>query len=235
MQLFLFAGIAGFALWQQRENGRAWLQAEAEREAQEAVRREEMAVAGFDELYDQCSEAWRAGLSIYWEPTALVWTHEGLLAYFIEGVDASSLRRVVCDAQGTWRGPRVARPLVELLPAEMEATESEIEVGIRDVLYLFRGTKLEGGLLAVELLVNPQANQVLIRRWRGLEGGAKPETEPADAPPFPLLLAGESLKIAQGSELPPLRELERRRWIGQSAQAFARIAEVLPPGAGSPS
>jgi hypothetical protein len=130
--------------------------------------------------------------------------------------------------------------LIELLPVErVESSSTDPQgnadhegAGIRGARQRFNEAKLEGGLLAVELLVHPHTNQALVRRWRGLEGGATPEVEPAEAPPFPLLLTGQELPLAKGIELPRLRELERWRWIEQSEQAFARIAEVLPEGAG---
>lgn len=244
LPLLAVAAFAGFALWDQRKEGLRWQQMEAEREALEAVQRDKLAVATFDTVYEQCSKMWGEVLGIYWEPSALVWTREGLTGYFLEGVDESSLRQVLCDAAGTRRGPRVVRPLVELLPAEMPAApaidagmtegsspegNTDLESGgIRSVLRRFEGAKLEGGLIAVELLVHPLTHQALIRRWRGLEGGAGAEVEPADAPPFPLLVTGEQFPLAPWVELPPLREPARSRWIEQTEQAFARIAEVLP-------
>jgi hypothetical protein len=227
------AGIAFFIYRDRQEDARRWQRQQAEQAAQVAARQPIFARGDFAPILELCQDGWRDDFHVYRPPAALAWTRSGLDGYFLEGTDSGTWRQLRCSACGVQRGPRVVRPLLELLPAEASpALNSAAEDRWKLALATLSRAPLGPADLAVELLPNPLTGAVLTRRWRGLEGGARPTTEPADAPPFPGLIAAPEFALAPGAAPPALRSPPRYRWGEQADAAFAVIAKALPTGAG---
>ena len=234
MPALVAIGVIGAFIYRDRqENGARLQQQEAERSARVAAREPVFARGEFDPVFALCRDAWSAELQMSQPPVALAWTRTTLDAYFLEGIDSSSWRRLSCSATGVLRGPRVARPLLESLPAEAApGADSAAEDPWQFALHALSRTPLGAGELAIELLPDPRTGKVISRRWRGVEGGAKPYLDPAGAPPFPALIADPGFVYAPGAAPPPLSVLPRHRWANQADAAFALIEKALPSGAG---
>lgn len=224
----------GFVIVRDRqENARLDQVGEAERAVEVAQRQAVFAAGEFAPVFALCSDGWRDAYSIYYQPQALAWTRRSLDGYFLEGTDASSWRQLRCSGDGFDRGPRVAAPLRETLPAESPAGSAAEEEDRWQLALAQLGTaRLGDDELAVELLPDPLTGAVLLRRWRGLEGGARADLEPADAPNFELLIAEPEFPLAAGAAPPKLRPLARHRWVHETDAAFAVIEQALPAGAG---
>ena len=228
--LVLAAGafVAGYAVHRERaERERQEQAAHAEVESRRAV----FARGQLGETLSLCREGW--GLDSYHEPVALAWTRESVDAYFFMGTDQSSLRQMRCGARGVSRGPRVAHPLEELLPAEAPAegigarAQGEWSRAVSEA----SSRSLREDELALELLLHPLTGQVLSRRWRRGERGASAVLHPPDAPPFAFLPAAPGFRPAPGVSASALRPLLRHRWITETDAAFELLSRELPTGA----
>jgi hypothetical protein len=226
-------GIGLVIVRDRREEARLEQAREAERAVRVAERQAAFAAGDFALVFALCSDGWRDAFSVSYQPQALAWTRRGLDGYFLEGIDTGSWRQLRCTADGFDRGPRVAAPLRETLPAESPVgSATDEEDRWRLALAQLGAAPLGGEELAVELLLDPLTGAVLIRRWRGLEGGARPTLEPADAPNLELLIAAPEFPLAAGAAPPKLRTLPRHRWAREADAAFAVIEKALPAGAG---
>ena len=233
LPLVALAGIGTLIYLDRQENAREAQRHEAERAAQVREQQQVFACGNFDQILELCQHSWSAELQVDYQLAALAWTWTCLDGYFLEGTDRSSWRRLSCIASGVERGPRVAHPLVESLPAEATpGADSQPEDRWEAALSGLAHAPLGPGELAVELLPDPRTGEMISRRWRGVEGGAKPYIEPANAPPFAMLIANAEFPLAPGAAPPPLRTLNRYRWAAQPNAAFALIEKALPPGAG---
>ena len=234
MPALVAIGVIGAFIYRDRqENGERLRQQETEQSARVAEREPVFARGEFDPIFALCRDAWSTELQMSQRPVALAWTWTTLDGYLLDGIDSSSWRRLSCSANGVQRGPRVARPLLESMPAEATpGLDAAADDNWQLALHALSRAPLGPGELAVELLPEPRTGVVLSRRWRGVEGGAKPYLEPADAPPFPALIADPGFAYAPGTAPPPLRTLPRHRWARQADAAFALIEKALPPGAG---
>ncbi len=232
----------GFLIYREHADAmREWQAQEAARRAREATRESLLARDELGPVLALCRDDWRQELSLYHEPAALAWTRQGLDAYFLEGTDRSSLRQVRCDARGVSRGPRVAVLLRPEAPAEAPPPPAEAppgsshevsdENGVPHVdLAALASYTLAPGDLAVEFVAHPLSGALFTRRWHAAEGGAVARSEPADAPPFPLLVSSPAFQPA-GSAPPRLQPLPRHHWVAEADAAFALIERALPKGA----
>ena len=119
MPALVAIGVIGAFIYRDRqENGARLQQQEAEQSARVAEREPVFARGEFDPIFALCRDAWSDELQMSQPPVALAWTRTALDGYFLEGIDSSSWRRLSCSANGVQRGPRVARPLLESMPAE---------------------------------------------------------------------------------------------------------------------
>jgi hypothetical protein len=224
-----------FATFQERnETARRTREEAAAGAARRAERRPVFARSVFGTVLDLCRADWRDELSLYHEPSALAWTRRGLDGYFLEGDDLRSWRHVSCDEEGVRRGRRVVHPfLASLVEATAEAANlSAVPEEEAWSLALARlSTAPEEPLeLAIEVVRHPFSGEVLVRRWRGVEG-VRPSLEPAGTPPFPLLVAEPAFPFAPGAQPPPLRPLARHDWLAETDAAFAVVEKALPAGA----
>ncbi len=219
---------------------------ESENRALEAARAPLFARRELRPVLSLCQGLWRDELKLYFEPAALAWTPDAVDAYFLEGTDRNSLRQVHCSARGVSRGPRVTNPTLSLLPAEappapVEATPAPAELPRSSGVATDAGGALHLDLaalpvsrlapddLAVEFLADPRG-VLLSRRWRGAEGGVTATTEPAAAPPFPLLIVSPTFRVPAPTP-PTLQHLARHHWPAEPEAAFALIEAALPRGA----
>jgi hypothetical protein len=220
----------GFFMWRtdQKEREQQLAMQKAEEDGRAAL----FARGNLGEMLDVCQKGWvNVGFS-YQEPVALAWTRRGMTAFFRQGTDQSSLRVVRCDAGGTSRGPRVSHPLHAQVPAEAPPT-AELEdahatwlIAVSEAL----ARSLEPSESAFELVQHPVTGRVLSRRWRAGAEGATATVEPADAPPFALLVdAGQVQPV--GATLPALEPLKRHTWTAETEAAFAFLAKAVPKGA----
>jgi hypothetical protein len=223
------AGLAGYAI--HREGVEAERLQQAQR-AQVASRGAVIARGQLGEMLSLCREGWTGELNFHYEPVALAWTRDGIDAYFRQGTDESSLRQVRCDARGVSRGPRVAHPLSDLLPAEAPSrTSTRAEEEWPWALGEASSRTFAAEDLAFELVLHPVDGTVLSRRWRAGERGAEATLDPGDAPPFAFLPASPGFRPAPGSAPRALRPLPRRRWITEEEAAFTLLEQALPKGA----
>jgi hypothetical protein len=235
LPLLLIGAGSGVAFFAQRENQRLWREREATERAERETRRRQLERAGFDETLALCAAGWRDQLGFHHQPSALAWTRRGLDGYFVAGTHLRSLRQLRCDERGVRRGPRVAHPLLA------ESAEATPEAGLDPdsdggaAWHLALGRLAEASRdadeLGVELIGHPLTGAVLMRRWRGAEGGATPQLEPPDAPPFALLIADAGFPFAPGAAPPALQPLTRSNWLAQPEAAFDVVARALPRGA----
>jgi hypothetical protein len=209
---------------------RQWEQQQATQRARVDARQALLARGDLGEILGLCRDGWRDEFHFHHEPTALAWSRTGLDGYFREGGDAHSLRQLRCDSRGVTRGPRVAYPLRDRLPAEApnDRTDAAAEAW-QLALQRVTSRPLGEGELAVEILAHPLTSAVLTRRWRAGEAGAVATVEPADAPAFDLLVAAPAFGPARGSASSALRPLARHHWLAEADAAFAVIGSALPP------
>lgn len=171
------------------------------------------------------------GAPFNYEPVGLAWTRQGIDAYFLQGIDTSSLRQVRCTASGVTRGPRVTRPLLGRLPAEARPDREETSQGEWGrAVERMSARSFEAKDVAFELLLHPATGVVLSRHWRALAEGAEVTVEPPDAPAFSLL-AAVAVQPASGKPVPSLQPLPQRLWTVDSDGAFALLEKELPKGA----
>ncbi len=149
----LLGGTVAVLVHRDRVEGERWREAEqAKATAREAV----FARGRLGEMLELCREGWTGELNFNYEPVALAWTRQGVDAYFVQGVDPGSLRQVRCNARGVSRGPRVAHPLDELLPAEAPAeAEAKAEGEWPRAHAVAASRSLGEGDLALELRAAP--------------------------------------------------------------------------------
>jgi len=226
----ILSGTVALLIYRDRVESGQWRKAEEERlRSREAV----FARGQLGEMLELCSEVWgKTEPSLAHEPVALAWTPEGIDAYFYQGADESSLRQVRCDAGGVFRGPRVAHPLHELLPAEAPSESgARVEGEWPRAHAVIASRSLDEGELALELLQHPVTGLVMARHWRSGEGGARATLDPPDAPPFAFLPTSAGFRAAPGFEVRTLRTLKRQRWIADEEAAFALLERELPAGA----
>lgn len=231
--LLLILGAFAVFVYREREQGaRAWQAQQKEQQARVAARRAALSSGRFDTAVELCREGWREGLGLHHEPIALAWTPHGLDGYFLEGSDRDSLRQVRCDAQGVSRGPRVRHPLQQNLPAEAPTdTEAASAEAWHLALAQWSARSFDTADLAVELLAHPLGGAVLQRRWRAGADGAHATVDPADAPPFPLLVALPRFHPAKSVALPALQAPSRHHWLAETDAALTVVERSLPPGA----
>jgi hypothetical protein len=199
--------------------------------ARVASRRAVFAGSSLAETLRFCRDGWREALALHQEPVALAWTRDRVDGYFVEGRDDRTLRQARCDASGVERGPRVARPLAASLPAESPPrSEGRDEGDAWSLAMAHLPDRLAEGEMAFELVRHPFTDEVFVRRWRTGASGAVAVTEPADAPPFPLLVAGR-FPVAPSPSLAPLTVVPRFDWAARPDAAFAVIERDLPLGA----
>ncbi len=91
-------------------------------------------------------------------------------------------------------------------------------------------TSFEPSDLAFELVLHPATGVPLSRRWRSGPERATAVLEAADAPAFAFLPASPGFEPFPGSAR-LLRLLPRKRWLADSASAFALLSKELPKGA----
>jgi hypothetical protein len=230
--LMALAAIGGFVYdMVRRDNEQARQQHEADL-AVEASREAVFARGDLSEMLELCSKGWQDGMSLYYTPVAIAWTRTAVDAYFLSGTDVASVRQIKCDAKGVEPGPRVELPIGEKMPAEAaegrdgDEAQGEWQAAINRTA---TGT-FAAGEVAVELLRHPYTGQAVSRRWRGGPEGASATLDPPDAAPFAFLPASTTFPFV-GKAPPALRPLERKRWITQSAEAFALLAREMPKGA----
>lgn len=230
---FILIGVVAFTLYRQdRESTERWREERRAQAAAAADRRQRFAAGDLAETLRICRLAWVEELSAYSDPAALAWTRNGLDGYFYSGVDAASWLRLRCDADGVRADQRFERPFIDQMPAEARpAVEATTEGAFQRALGRLVETPLAAGELAVELTTDPVTGAALVRRWRGVEAGARPVLEPPEATPFPMLVAEPSFPLAPGTAPPPLTPLPRYRWADDSDRAFEVIARALPRGA----
>lgn len=221
---------------QREETARRVREEEAAQAAQRAERRPVFERGDFAAILDLCRADWRYHLSFHHEPSALAWSRRSLDAYFLEGADLRSWRQVRCDEEGVHRGPRMTHPFLATLAeatAEAGTTSAEpAEEAWQRALARLAAAPRDPLELAVEVVRHPFTGEVIVRRWRGVEGGARPSVEPAGAAPFPLLVADPGFPMASGTAAPPLRPLPRHDWLAETDAAFAVVEKALPAGAG---
>jgi hypothetical protein len=226
--LGILSGTVALLVHRDRVEGERWREAE---KAKAAVREAVFARGQRGEMLELCREGWTGELNFNYEPVGLAWTRRGVDAYFVQGVDESSLRQVRCDARGVSRGPRVAHPLHDLLPAEAPAeAEAKVEGEWPRAHPAAAGSFAEGEV-ALELLRHPVTGLVLARHWRSGEGGATATLDPPDAPSFAFLPASPGFRAAPGWAPRALRPLARHRWVAEEDAAFALLERELPKGA----
>ncbi len=231
----VLAGFAVLIVQDHRDVARRAREEEALQSALRAERQQVFARGWFDPVLELCRAGWRDALSFHHEPSALAWTRRSLDGYFLDGNDVRSWRQLRCDADGVRRGPRVAHPLLtplaEATPeagSESAAADEEAwQLALRQLSTAPRGAQEHG----VEVARHPLTGAVLVRRWRGVEGGAVAALEPAGASPFPLLIAEPEFPMAPGAAPPPLRPLARYDWLAQPDAAFDLVERSLPAGA----
>jgi hypothetical protein len=232
------SGLIGFAAFgffiydmARRDKEQARQQHEADL-AMEASRQAVFARGDLAEMLKLCSEGWQSRMSFYYTPVAIAWTRTAVDAYFLSGTDVASVRQVKCDAKGVEPGPRVEFPIEEKMPAEaaQERDADEAQGEWQAAINRTSTGKFDAGEVAVELLRHPFTGQAISRRWRGGPEGASAALDPPDAAPFAFLPASTKFPVV-GKAPPALRPLERKRWITQSAEAFALLAREMPKGA----
>ena len=225
----LLGGTVAVLVHRDRVEGERWLEAE---QARTAAREAVFARGQLGEMLELCREGWTGELNFNYEPVALAWTRQGVDAYFVQGVDPGSLRQVRCNARGVSRGPRVAHPLDELLPAEAPAeAEAKVEGEWPRAYAAAASRSLGESDLALELVQHPVTGLVLARQWRSGEGGARATLDPPDAPPFAFLPTSPGFVPVSGSAPRALRALRRHRWLTEEEAAFALLERELPKGA----
>lgn len=231
--LIPLALVAAFIYHEHRlENARyqTELTEQAQREAEQARL---FARGEFDVVWQRCREHWVSELSFYQPPQALAWHRGGITAYFEQGIDRRSWRRVDCAADGVHRGPRVQLPIALPLLAEQPLDQADQPLDEGWQLAELSGSLLDGDLLGVELLQLPDG-RALRRDWRGLEGGASARVrvfggDDADLPTLPLLFA--SVPFTLTDPLPTLTPLVASNWAAKPHQALDLVQPLLPEGA----
>lgn len=230
--LLILGAFAAFVYREREQGASAWRAEQAEQRARVAARRAALSSGRFATVLELCRQGWRDELGLHHEPAALAWTPHGLDGYFLEGSDRDSLRQVRCAAQGVSRGPRVRHPLQQKLPAEAPTdTEAAADEAWHLALAEWSARPFDPADLAVELLAHPLGGAALRRRWRNGPDGALATVEPADAPPFPLLVALPRFHPAKSAALPTLQALSRHHWLVETDAALAVVERSLPPGA----
>lgn len=230
---FLGLAVAAVGIYLVERDG--WRRGAEIARAEAAAAEERRALLAAGELgasYAYCEAEWQAIGAWVW-PLAVAYSRQELVVYSPLGVDGSSWQQLVCDEQGVRRGPRSTRPWRNLLPAEapVEGLEEDSPTPVHVVSRL-AGASLAFDELALEAGVHPVTGELVVRRWRGLEGGATPAVDPADAPELPSLLTTISFSLAAGvAAPPPLEELRRYRWADESDAAFDLLERSLPRGA----
>ena len=199
--------------------------------AEQASRAAIFARGKLGEMLTLCKSGWE-NLD-FSAPVALAWTRQGVDAYFHQGSDSSTLRRVRCDANGVVVGPRFNHPLHEQLPAEAPTeTEQETTSWLWGHAVEEESSKsLDASEVAVELLKHPVTGRVLTRRWRAGAEGAMAVVEPADAPPFAVLLSPGQVHPLPGAAPPAAVPIPRRRWTVETEAAFAFLEKTIPKAA----
>jgi len=229
----LMAGAFAFMIYSDRKAGEEAQRAEAATRAARSATWNALSQRGdLEAALARCRDAWAGDLSFHHAPLAIAFSRDELDAYFVEGNDRSSLRQVRCEAQGVSRGPRVAHPLHALLPAEASTTPAGAtgDEWVGEMRRLAART-LDAGDLAIELAVHPATGGVVVRRWRSGPRGPEAVLEPAETPPFALLIASTRFRPGEGMAPPPLQALARNHWLLQTEQAFALLGRELPKGA----
>lgn len=223
-------GFAAYAIRRERAESERQQQA---LDAQVASRAAVFARRQLGEMLALCRRGWEGELGFGYEPVALAWTREGVDAYFFQGSDTGSLRRVRCEARGVSRGPRVAHPLDEPLPAEAPSKADEPDQA--EWLHAVgraSARSFGSGDLAFELLRHPVTGAVVSRAWRAGPERAEATLDPADGPAFAFLPASPAFQPAPGAAAKAVRLLPRKRWLAQVEAAFALLEQSIPKGAG---
>jgi hypothetical protein len=238
--LLLIAAASGLYFYaiptlQKRQLEQSQMTADAEKATQYPESSFDFANATFLQTWTFCRERWQVNNGQYFEPFGLAWTRTGMDGYFIAGDSMDTLRRFSCNAEGTARGPRFARPWMARQPAESSSDANEaVPQNWRSTMLSLEAKTLTQGLNAMEFLVDPQDNAIMLRRWDGVEAGAiaTPDYMMTGGIVFPLLIAAPPFSFAPGSAPAPLTELTRYHWLSQTNDAFALLAKSLPDTAG---
>lgn len=226
-------GVLAVVIVRDRMESAEYLSVTAAEEARQVAERTRLFRQGtLAEILDSCRSGWRDSLNYYHEPSALAFTRNRIDGYYLDGADARTWRRLECNAHGMKRGPRVERPFLDALPPESPdpgwtAWGEAWHIALSQI-----GTeRLTDDELGLEVLIHPATLAVIIRRWRGLEGGAKAYVEPPDTPRFTRLIGAKEFRYATGEAPPAIKELQTHNWRQDPDAAFALLAENLPDGA----
>ncbi len=208
------------------------LEAQAQASAEQAALAEDEVRGEFAKLspalaLKQCRQNWEKELSwssYYW-PIALAWSHQGIDGYYLQGVDATSMRHFHCSANGSvLRGKRFVRPGMVGVPAEIPYPASNV-VRLDPMEQKLAEQSLTPDLVALELYFAPDQN-IIVRRWQGAEQ-LEANISPADAL-LPLLLQSPPADIKADTNL---KALVSHNWMLEPAAALAVLAAHLPENA----
>lgn len=242
--VFAIAVVAAFPLliipWHEQQQALEWQAYEAQQQAERAAMLApfQQAFASGNRLaaFEQCSKAIDDSFSYWHPPQALAWSEDRIEAFVYVSAPTYGLRRLSCTAEGIAQA-RVDHPLAGLIPLEKGADEAGGGNPWSSLEYQLSQTPAD--LRSIEFVVRPDDGTLVQRRvYRG-DGGWRVETEPPDAPPFPLLSTSPTLLATQSeggaqasSALPPaLKEYPRRRWSSSTHEAFEFLAGALPEDA----
>jgi len=231
------AGLALFAAVQFHEHQRAEQNAaySAALAVKKAAASAYFAALSPAQALQHCRESWEAQgpWSLYYPPVALAWSRAGIDAYYLQGVDARSMRHFRCQADGSvQRGNRYARPDRAQPQAEAAEPQAQAEVMQSDAADVDRDPiaaalarlSNDSQLLGVELY-RAMDQQLLQRKWQGAE-----RVQASSVPPdrdFPQLA---QLPFATESERPNLAALPRTTSLQQPFSALAALRTTLLPG-----
>lgn len=219
--------IIALMLWAQAQNERNAARYYAEEQA-----KLQAAAKAFVELppaqaLAMCREQWHRQLSWsnYYQPQAIAWSRFGVDAYYLQGTDASSLRHLRCEPDGTVRrGLRYVRPGMANLQAERSSEAVDTSNWVERELMM---QVPEADLVALEIMLLPD-QRVATRRWRGAEQLQATST-PADAA-FPTLLQQPAPSVP-GELLTPLPKPAANGWLRAPQAAFEVLKKSLPADA----
>lgn len=237
--------VAAFPLliipWHEEQRALEWQAYEAQQQAQQAALLQpfKAAFAGGDRIavLELCKREFDASYYYPRPAQALAWSEDRVEAFVYVGAAQYGLRRLTCSAEGISQG-RIDHPLAALIPVEEGSTD--------DTDSESPWSRLEGlvalappDLRSIEIVVRPDSGALLQRRVRRAQDGWQIDTEPADAPAFPLLSTSPTLLAtqAEGSTgaaflLPPAaKEYPQRRWSSSTTEAFEFLDHALPEDA----
>jgi hypothetical protein len=213
----------------EKEDRERWIAEQTLISAETAARAAFFDGATLGEILAHCTDRWRESLAIYQRPQALAFAHQRVDGYFFTGTDSMTWRRFSCTPAEVTPGPRFARALLENLPAEEAPGDDQAQEDAWSMaLSRIADSRLESGLVALELVQNPRDGRTFVRRWQGVEESL-PSVEPPDAPSFPILIFDPSFS-RKGSP-PALETIPHFNYVENPQAAMRIIEKALPPGA----